>query len=498
MNILRRACLYIRRKKERSFILFIVFFVMGLFMLAGISVHISALKEAENVKKSIPVGINIQQRVMNEEDVLNFEKTETGEIERILKIPLLTESTLRKILEIDGITGYYEDVDVISLYTGLNVQPGNSRKCLEEINAQDPETWTEQDKELKERCETSIYENGFYPVVEGRISPFFKNGAVEICEGRNIEKGDKGKAVISEELAEENQLKVGDKLEASLYDKTGDLYGESLNVEIIGIFHMNFEEKVDETTSESNILSNLIFTDKKGIAQWHDREWGKYNGIPNFVPWEDPPVSGITLFVKNPERLDYVEEKIRNIDSSVDWQYYEFQYDNQDYKAVAKPLLMMVTLSIVLIVIMGVGTLVILSLVLSMWMQSRKKEIRILSLIGVKKKSIVAQFVLECSILAIVAFVLAGIIAVPVTDITGTKWSKFVNRKQSDQPYETSINERLNVEVHRTANESVALQYSLTWPMIIIVFLVMLLVIVTAVVIAYVRIGGHRAREIGL
>lgn len=500
MSIFKRAFLYIMRKKVRSIILFILFFIMALFLLVGVSVYSSARKEAENVKKSMPAGINIERVFIERTDVMDLEEMETGEVKRILKLPLLTESTFQKMLEIDGITGYFEESDIWQLYTGLKLHPGMHMRCIEEIEAKDPEIVTDQEKEFYKLDKIEKYANGFYPVIEGKDHPFFMNGAIEISQGRNIEKGDKGKIVISEELAENNQLKIGDKIQVSVFDLVkGNLYGKPKDIEIIGIFHMNYEEKIGELTYEAQILSNLIFTDED-LVEWHTNEWKKYYNEPAFVPWEDAPVSGRTLQVENPEKLDSIEEKIRAIGdkSNVDWKYYNIRHYDKDYKAVAKPLLLMVKLSVVLMVMMGVGAMIILSLVLSMWIQSRKREIRILSLIGVKKKSIVAQLVLECSILAIAAFVLAGILADPVTNMTGETWSKLVSKNQSEQPYESVINDRFEVEVHRTANEPVKLHYNLTLQSVILVFAIMLFVNVSAVIISYVRIGGYRARKIGL
>ena len=209
------------------------------------------------------------------------------------------------------------------------------------------------------------------------------------------------------------------------------------------------------------------------------------------MPLEDPVVTYVTLYVDDPGMLKEVEDEIRGIDDKIDWEYYNFEYYDKEYKAIAKPLLLMVKLSTALMIIMAVGALVILSFILSMWIQGRKKEIHILSLIGIKKRSILAQIVLECSLVSICAFILAGAAAGPITDAVGKGLEKSVSSIQSDQPYETSRNVNGEVEIYRTSNEPVMLEYNLTLVMAVKVLAVMLAVIILSVLISFMRIEGR-------
>ncbi|MFQ8900481.1 MAG: ABC transporter permease [[Clostridium] scindens] len=298
--------------------------------------------------------------------------------------------------------------------------------------------------------------------------------------------------MISEELADRNKLKIGDKLTISSFNYiTGERYGNTLELEIVGIFQMNFEEQVSKYTTESDIISNLIFTDEEEFTNWWTGEWNEYYNEDPIVPLEDPVVTYVTLYVDDPGMLKEVEDEIRGIDDKIDWEYYNFEYYDKDYKAIAKPLLLMVKLSTALMIIMAVGALVILSFILSMWIQGRKKEIHILSLIGIKKRSILAQIVLECTLVSICAFILAGAAAGPITVATGKALEKSVSSVQSDQPYETSRNVNGEVEIYRTSNEPVMLEYNLTLVMAVKVLAVMLAVIILSVLISFMRIEGR-------
>ena len=116
---------------------------------------------------------------------------------RTLKVPLLTRSKLKEILQIDGVQGYYTQMGHETLYTGLDVHPGGYSNS--------PDTLAEDGTDAEGQSEEDAYNfdvyshvNGFYLVDEGKWHPFFINGALELVEGRNIEAEDSGKAVISE------------------------------------------------------------------------------------------------------------------------------------------------------------------------------------------------------------------------------------------------------------------------------------------------------------
>lgn len=60
MGIFRRAFLYITRKKMRSLLLFLIFFVTGLFLLTGNSIKRSAKEAAEDFQKTLKTGVRVE------------------------------------------------------------------------------------------------------------------------------------------------------------------------------------------------------------------------------------------------------------------------------------------------------------------------------------------------------------------------------------------------------------------------------------------------------
>ena len=95
---------------------------------------------------------------------------------------------------------------------------------------------------------------------------------------------------------------------------------------------------------QRNLISYqiLFFTDEEEFTNWWTGEWNEYYNEDPIVPLEDPVVTYVTLYVDDPGMLKEVEDEIRGIDDKIDWEYYNFEYYDKDYKAIAKPLLLMV------------------------------------------------------------------------------------------------------------------------------------------------------------
>ena len=196
---------------------------------------------------------------------------------------------------------------------------------------------------------------------------------------------------------------------------------------------------------------------------------------------EDEALPTLTIYVEDPAMLDSVKEQLMQMDS-VNWDYYNIETDSQDYQNAAGSLLTMVKLSNVLIVIMAVGSLMILSLILSMWMRSRKYEICVLASIGVKKNAIRMQFLFECCIITAAAFLAAALLAGSVTDFLGNGLLSLLNPSGQASAYEVTLaQETSDMYVNMAPVRQEALQYNIPPSTAVFVFLAMLAVSVWSV-----------------
>lgn len=486
MNVFQRAVLYLIRKKVRSILLFLILFSMGLFMLTGLSIRSSADKAAVDMQRTIATGLDINMIPIDGSKIYDLSYNEKGELVRTLIPPMITESVAMELASVEGVSGFYAAMGEYTLYTGLDVHPGEVTLTIE--NCEENGVVIPDDMQASD--ERYLHSNDFRVVMESQYYPHFRNGALELIEGRHIHREDSGKIMISEELAERNNLKIGDIIDGRSFDfMNGELYGETYHAEIVGIFRINFEQQNSDGIAEPSLLTNTIFAPFE-LRYWGQVQYNSHYGRNVLAKEEDRLLGSITIFVDNPDDLDSIEQKIRE-NEHVDWSYYTISRYDQDYKAAAKPLLSMVLLAVVMVVVMIVGSLIILSLILAMWVRGRKQETDILLSLGISERTILAQFLIEIGLIAVAAFLLAFTLAAPTTHMIGNALTEFMNPAEDASSFLAEFDITTGfTTVTRTAVRQDPLSYTLTFGEVILTFVAMITVSAGTIVSAFLRMRG--------
>ncbi len=456
MGICKRAFLYMTRKYVRSMLLFILFFAAGLLLMASFAVEEGAGKAAGEFRKMLPAGITIDWRIrMDLDSFVEYSTNEKGESVARMKLPMMKEEYIDDFLAMEGVCGFYRNGNSDQLYTGLDLQPAfetrlyllSTGELLAET--EDDRVYAENMKALKEEdpaqyqeelrsTEAGMHANRFITVYDSKWHPAFVNGAAELTCGRHVQYGDEKKTVISEEVAERNGLKVGDHISARNYDfVTGERYGSPFEMEIVGIFRVNFEQKITSWTFEDDILTNTCFC-TWDLDYWSQVEYNTFYQREIIAKESEPNIGRMVLFVEDAAQLDSVKEQLLGFEA-IDWDNYEIGVYDEDYQAVAAPLLMMTKLSHIMIAVLSAGTLIILSLVLSLWIRGRRQEMGILASIGMKKRNMLLQFLLESAGMAALAFLAAACLAGPVSGQIGNQLQAITEASYGNGAYEVDI-----------------------------------------------------------
>ena len=122
MLFMKRAILYLKRKKGRAVAMLLLLFLMSCSVLVGISFKRSTEKEIERLRQSLTSGFLLKVDTRNE---MYFKTFDDGmEIERYdYAGPMITEEMIEKILSLDGVTDY--NVDLLTpAWTNLKLRPG--------------------------------------------------------------------------------------------------------------------------------------------------------------------------------------------------------------------------------------------------------------------------------------------------------------------------------------------------------------------------------------
>lgn len=167
------------------------------------------------------------------------------------------------------------------------------------------------------------FQSGYSPVNDDKYNvlrgyndtskaDYFRTGALKLVDGKHITDEDGYKVLISEELAEVNQLSVGDTFNTKmrLYDSLQDGLGSTnmeIDLEVAGIFKVNAEQNLEGYPLKEDVAVNYMFVNNKTVREYDQM----YRQI--FILDETPVYTSADFFVRNPLRLDSIMDKAEDV-----------------------------------------------------------------------------------------------------------------------------------------------------------------------------------------
>ena len=312
-----------------------------------------------------------------------------------------------------------------------------------------------------------------------------------------MQEGDRFRAVVSEELAERNGLFVGDtitiEVKEGIYQPTKTpqkIWGEPIQLEIAGLFHMNFTQQDSEFTAEYGYMENNIYVDK----DTHD----KIDEMIH-VNWEgeliDIGYSEAIFFVDDPKKTDSVIQEMKerediNIGGLLVYP------DQTVYQASAKPYRQIRTFSIVLLGIGIGGAGIILFLLMKLIVQGRMHEVGVLLSIGMKKRGIIGQMLTECLVMSVAALVFAVLLSVFLVPACFRTAERITAPNSKEEAYRVSLRDGMYPEMEKVSSDEVALFEEVTFQMIVWLIVLVVGICVTSVFLALIRILELEPKEL--
>ena len=288
MHIGKRVFLYLTRKKGKNFILCIVFFLISFSLLTGSSVLQGISQISKDLRSTIGASF----------DVRPYEqfRAENGQVFS-KGTPTINETSIQKILNIIG----------------------NELKTYN----------TEQSRYVKGRDISFIAGAGhsedsnmgqIKAVRDSSLSKAFFNEEYRLIEGNHIIPEDKNKILISKELAQTNQLSIGDKISLT----HAELENENsffATVEIKGIYEIknNTDSGLNPTVKKPE---NIMFSDSQLLFDLDKPKM--YNGEVSF-------------FISDPLLLDEITREVSKI-ASIDWENHIIEKNDFKFSKIAEQL----------------------------------------------------------------------------------------------------------------------------------------------------------------
>ena len=356
MGTMKRAFLYVTRKKGKSILLFLILLVMATFVLTGLSIEKSSQEAQQSLREALGGEFEVVVDFSENNPYAKRENDGEGNVNLYTEYPI-TQEIIDAVMTVNGIKSYDAATHTL-VSTNLDIFSGNVP--------------------MKAEFNNLIYAR---TVVGTENNIFFQSEKFKLIEGSHITGNENNVAIISKDLAEKNDLKLGDTI--SLQSDN------SVDIKIIGIYEILKPDSPFENIVTYEVAENQIFIDLHTLQSL-------FGDVPTGF-------DSVTFYIYDPAQLDNIISEVNKL-SSIDWQAFNVITNNETYLEAAAPLQKVQTLVTTMIIVIVLVSVIILSLVLTMWGRSRIHETGIFLSLGIAKSKIIGQYLTEVLIIAIFAF----------------------------------------------------------------------------------------------
>ena len=374
MNLGIRAILYTVRKWKKTLLIFCLLLSITTLVLSGLAIADAQEEQTEKVRGTTGASFTVERDISTGGWTSGYSTQE-----------FMTDDMIKEIAAVDGIAGY--DASLITLPRFFN-DKGEAFVTVENF---------------------SYYCYGSY---NSQYHELFLSGRFELVEGKHITDDMSNGVIISKELADRNNLNVGDTVTGIYYPENNT---PAVDMEIVGLFDIvaDKDDAVNMYDDSSYYdYSNYVFCSMEA-AKGLIKGWGE----------DGDGISEAYYYVSDAAQLDRVIKEVQGI-SSVNWNNYKITSNDEVYQNISSSLSDTGTLITTLIVVITVVSMVLIILILSMSVRSRKREMGILLAVGIAKPSVILQYILETALIAVVAFPLAYLSSRQVAGTLGTLFGK--------------------------------------------------------------------------
>ena len=423
MDLLKRACLYLVRKKGKTATLLAFLLVMATLVLTCFSIQSATITANTNIKKALLGYFTI-----------NAKHLDTG----------ITESVRNQILSIDGLSGNY----ILRSYSYANYYDtdGKRLEISTEGAAQTPAEYENAGKIVA----SSNSENDSY----------FTEGGFKLTEGTAITSENGNAVLIHEKFAERNGLTTGDTIQLSdVTDKN-----RVTDVTVAGIFTSTKEQDAIGTAPSCDLYDNIVFTD---LATASYLIYGTE---------DETNIQFGDFHVNDPEELDRIMEQVQEI-NGVDWNSCTLTCYDKDYQNAKKSLEGLQNIVFIAIAVVSVICFLVLALFMTLRLRGRIHETGIYLAMGISKVTVLLQYLLEVFIVAAIALLLSYGASAAISNQIGSRLLSQVTAETYEtvdltQNAETAKQPAEDLGLSEIIVEISATDYAIVWAFGLVICLV--------------------------
>ncbi|EON70243.1 ABC transporter permease [Lysinibacillus sphaericus] len=387
MNFIKRAFLSVKARMGKSLILFTVFLVVSNLVLAGFAIQNVSQKANDHARQTL--GVDVSLRMDEEKLMENVAKQREENPNGKIKHPELFADEADQVAKSPYVIDYNylkSDMFVADDFTPINGDKddeGVSGAVGGSGNMKMPNTFIQ-------------------GVRSSDLLQDFTDGTNEIIDGRPITSEDTNKkvALIEKQLAEQNELQVGDMLKIQSKDETS-----KVELEIIGIYKnsgiTDFEANLPAMMHPSNKIYT-IYDSMKEMSESNE------TGVS---------INEAIYYLNDPENIE--DFKAEAMKTNIDFNLFKLDAHDALYQKMVGPIENIAATSKMIVYLVSIAGSIILGLIIMLTIKERRKELGILLAIGEKKRKLIGQLLVEVLCIAVLAFGISTITGETVSQKIG-------------------------------------------------------------------------------
>lgn len=386
LNFVFRALKSLKERKGKTFIIFTIMFTACIVILASFSIQSATQSAAVLARQKL--GAKVSLTVDNEKIMESQMKDQQGsqEGQRLkLERPDIPLTYLDELKSSEYIKDY-----LISSTTSANADGVTPVGNDDDIN-DDQNNFNDDNMKMPIKMNSGDFTiNG---VNNFNNQDKVNSSEMTVVDGKAITDKDLNTNVImiEEKLAQENSLKVGDKINITSSSSNSDEDSTTISSEIVGIYKDS--SSVDENAYRFTAM--LPYNQIYAPYTLANKLKGSTNTVDSIVFNLEDPID-VDKFIKEGQK------------TSIDFDKYKLDGGDQAYKTMMGPIENVASFSKIMVAVVTIFAGLILSLVIMLSIKDRVNEIGIIMALGEKRVKIIAQFLSEIIIVLIVSICISS------------------------------------------------------------------------------------------
>ncbi|EAD2556220.1 ABC transporter permease [Listeria monocytogenes] len=407
MNFFKRAWLSMKARKGRSVLQLIIFTVVCVLILSGFTIQSAADKASELAREQLGGTVTLtvdrekQMQTMREE-VSSSDSSSTESKPQFQSSPI-DVSDANDLAKLNHVASYNYYSSTQALASGFDPieSSGDTSSSNDESSTTTETQGPGGGQGGPQMVDADLSISG---LLDSATSTDFEAGTSELTSGVAITSADKDKnvAMVEENLAEENDWKVGDSFTVTSSDGN-----TKVTLKIVGIYKT--------TDSGSDMAQNFSFLNP------YNKVYVPYT-VANTIKGSDykNTVDSAVYTMDDAANISAFEKEAKKVDS-IDWDTFKLDANDTLYQQMIGPINSVASFSKNVVYIVSIAGALILGLLVMMQVRDRKYEMGVLLAIGENRGKLIAQFFVEILIVALVSFGLAAASSHYVAQLAGNQ-----------------------------------------------------------------------------